>query len=86
MGMVKLEKIGAVSIKRQDRDEALYLSYWSAISQKTITRKVDSASINTARKEAAKLDREIRGNKAPYGYREGRHTRGYGPRHPAQSI
>ncbi len=44
MGMVKVERIGAVTIKRQDRDEALYLSYWSAISQKTITRKVGSTS------------------------------------------
>jgi hypothetical protein len=65
MGMVKVEKIGSVSIKRQDRDGALYLSYWSSIQSRTITRKINTANINTARKEAARLDREIRTNKAP---------------------
>lgn len=61
MGMTKVDEVGHVSIKKQARDGVLYLSYWSPVAKKILTKKLDSKNQNTARKEAAKLDKLLKG-------------------------
>lgn len=60
MGMQLVEKVGKVSIKRQTRDGALYVCRWSAAAGKMLTERVQSGSINMARRRAAELNAQIK--------------------------
>lgn len=52
-------KVGKVSIKRQDRDNAIYITWWSSAAGKIITERVRSQNLNTAKKRAAEINAQI---------------------------